>query len=311
MNRELIIYHDGCPDGFGAAYMIVSLLDLIAENQGVPQRETTLHPMKHGQTPPPVSPDEYSRVWLLDFANVPADWLIDAFTRMPSVIVLDHHQTAEHVFEKMLDVEIGCLAVGWSDDLIECQRLFVLDQLHSGVGLAALYLGAHGFDPDRILPVWRQLEDRDLWRFRLTGTEDVFAAVTSRPFTLEAWDEIAETDISALRNEGEAIQRFRDQLITACAENTFELFLRGVEGPILCASAPYAIGSDLGNVLAGRSPNRVGAYAIHKGNEVQIGLRSLENGPDVAEIAEIHGGGGHKHASGLTLPSQDFEDFTA
>jgi hypothetical protein len=307
--KHLIVYHKGCPDGFGAAYMISGLLDFLAENAEEPPPSITLHGLNHGDEPPVV--DGYDAVWLLDFANVPVEWLAATFQDIDKVVVLDHHQTAEHVFDALVPLDHIYSSREWRWEMSTLKKVFVLDQRHSGIGLAAEYALAHGLDPDRILSCWEHLEDRDLWKFRLDGTREVFAAVTSRPFTLQAWDEIAETTVDALIVEGEAIQRFRQQIVDACVQNQFSLYLSGINGSIPIAAAPYAVGSDVGQALAESTGAGIGAYFIHKGETVQIGLRSLETGPDVAEIAEFYGGGGHKHASGLYLSADLFKDLTA
>lgn len=33
-----------------------------------------------------------------------------------------------------------------------------------------------------------------------------------------------------------------------------------------------------------------------------FGLRSIEGGADVSEVAKVYGGGGHKNAAGFTVP---------
>ncbi|HRE01609.1 MAG TPA: hypothetical protein PLV68_09935, partial [Ilumatobacteraceae bacterium] len=120
--------------------------------------------------------------------------------------------------------------------------------------------------------------DRDLWRFDLTGTADVFAAVTSRPYTVEAWDEMMWLPIDRLLVEGRAINRWRDQLIEGCVANAYEHTLFGHR--VWVAAAPYAIGSDVAGILAKRNPTLFGAYYVDDGHGRKWGLRSGADGLD-------------------------------
>jgi nanoRNase/pAp phosphatase (c-di-AMP/oligoRNAs hydrolase) len=76
-------------------------------------------------------------------------------------------------------------------------------------------------------------------------------------------------------------------------------------------NCPYSYASDVAGILAADA--RIEAYP---GHETQLkvaayyfdnhaagvrswGLRSTEDGPDVAKLAEKNRGGGHKHAAGF------------
>lgn len=310
MISNLVIHHANCPDGFGAAYMIRRLLNHIADTYDY-EVDVTLRAMNHGDEPPVLDyVAKFDHVWLLDFANVPVEWLNDVVDTVEAVAILDHHQTALHLIQDGNLSPKYLTEMEWDDGLISEPFLFCLDQSLSGVGLAAMYCYAHGMNPYEFLPCWPELQDYDLWKFERRHTRPVFAAVTSYQYRTKDWDWIATMSVDELAAEGAAIERYRQQIIDMCARNTYELFLDGVQGAILCSSAPYVVGSDLAHALAERSDTKIGAYAIYHGNEVQIGLRSLDNGPDVAEIAEHYGGGGHKHASGLRMPSWLFEELT-
>lgn len=309
MNRH-IIYHGGCTDGFGAAYMVSRCWHAM----GVLEDEIILHPMAHGDEPPTIPIGE--PLWMVDFANVPLDWMTTHFTTRREMVVLDHHQTATRIFGDSMYRLRSSLAPPslWTTfadpSVFSNMKLFVLDQDHSGVGIAAMYAESLGLNPGHLLPIWPQLEDRDLWRFELPSTVDVFAAVTSRPFTMAAWHEIAEMERGELIAEGQAISRYREQLVEDALSKEFLLFID--DHTIPCAASPYAVGSDVAGALAERSEKGIGAYAIYVGDQVQIGLRSRgDDAPDVAEIAERHGGGGHRNASGFRMAADMFGVLTA
>lgn len=57
--------------------------------------------------------------------------------------------------------------------------------------------------------------------------------------------------------------------------------------------------SALGHELAKRSESGVGVVWHLDGETYRWELRSTADGPDVSEIAEAYGGGGHAHAAGF------------
>jgi nanoRNase/pAp phosphatase (c-di-AMP/oligoRNAs hydrolase) len=144
------------------------------------------------------------------------------------------------------------------------------------------------------------VQDRDLWRFELDGTKDYFAALTSRPYTFEAWDEISRLPIHEVHAEGRAINRYRDQLIEQAVALSAWAHVAGWLMPV--TNCPYAYASDVAGELAKTNEgDGVAAYYFddRKKNIRSWGLRSTPNGLDVAALAQTMGGGGHKHAAGF------------
>lgn len=307
--RNVIVYHRGCPDGWGAAWWLRKMLLLRGDGVG-DAVNVELVSANWGDKVDKGWDDAH--VWCVDYC-FEADglrWLTDNARRLD---VIDHHQSS-----------LGYITDAGQKPFTEWQHYcdmgelggldksaYVLDQRHSGVGLVARIMKRwHGAEPP--LFVWN-LEDRDLWRFEMSATRDVFAAVTARPYTIEAWDEMERMDFDTLVAEGEGINMYRDQLIESVATSTFYITLGG-DGDgwyFQCASSPYFIGSDVAGLIAERHEaaggKGYGAYCILHDDRVQIGLRSRGDF-DVAKIAEFHGGGGHKNASGLTLSWKEFND---
>lgn len=302
--RNVIVYHRGCPDGFGAAWWLRR--HLLEHGDGVGDSvDVELVSANWGDRVDKGWADAH--VWCVDFCFEAEDlrWLA-ANTRFLDVI--DHHQTSlDYIREsgiQMFDIWQNYSEMGELGGLNS--SVAVLDQRCSGVGLVARIVERWtGKAPPQW--VWN-LEDRDLWKFERPETKNVFAAVTARPYTIEAWDEMEKLSNVSLYEQGEAINLYRDQLIESVAASTFTLRLDvGVFAlQVACATSPYFIGSDVAGLIAERSPHKVGAYAIIHADDVQIGLRSRNDGPDVAEWAEAYGGGGHRHASGLRMDHLDF-----
>ena len=278
----VIAYHKSCPDGFSSAWVLL---------QGYPNAR--LHPASYGD-PIPDDIDD-ADLHVVDFCYEPHQ-LAEIMDRASTCTILDHHHTAAGWLEQS-DFLVFDSVAEYADSPIEVGTAFiaVMDQKHSGVGIAMQWTNSHWSVFDRI-------EDRDLWRFALRDTKDVFAAVTSRPYTVEAWDGIVATPLADLVTEGRAISRYRDKLIEDTLETAFRAVIpTGHE--VWCVASPYAIGSDVAGILAGRSDERWAAYFVPSAGKVRFGLRASDDGPDVAEIAAICGGGGHKQASGFEVES--------
>lgn len=279
-DRPLIIYHGGCPDGFTSAWLIHRWL-LDREDA-----DAELYPAAYNEAPPDVND---RRVWCVDFCYEPQHVNRMTFD-VRQLVILDHHQTAA----EWLDQSAVAVASTVPEMVRSTDSLVVLDEAHSGAGLAKLYTDTNDAFVDCI-------EDRDLWRFHIPETKDIFAAVTARPYTLPEWDLIASTPYGDLVREGKGINRYRDRLIEQVAETAYIADVCGKWMPLV--GCPYAIGSDVAGRLAEESPDGVAAYYVDYGTHRRYGLRSTPDGPDVAKLAEPLGGGGHKHAAGFEVTS--------
>lgn len=312
--KTVILHHGSCPDGFGAAWWLQHCLTLT----GTSSSEIELVPMQWHERPP-LERCDGAQVWSVDYCP-DAKWLIalDGMTDM--LTVLDHHQSSLAEPPKA-GFEIHDLETFMS--LTELSGLnqteIVIDQNYSGVGLVVrMAFRSWGIDSPEFL--WC-IEDRDLWRFHRPDTADVTAAVNARPYTIEAWDALSVTDMSVLRAEGAAINTYREQMIEAVSSSYVWIALRSPEDPdpsaepgtwaVPCSVSPYMIGSDVAGRLAERDVDGlgIGAYCILHPEHVQFGLRSRGNGPDVAKIAELYGGGGHEHASGFEVDYATFANM--
>jgi uncharacterized protein len=285
-SRTTIIHHANCPDGFGSAWLL---------RQALPD-DTAIHAASYGEDVPFDLVDD-ADVYLVDFCY-PGPELTDVAARARSLVVLDHHQTAVGYV-----AEAGLETYDSVDQFVDSTSMpgpviAILDMNHSGVGIVQQYTGLEE-------PFLAFVEDRDLWRFSLLDTPDVFAAVTSRPYTLEAWDEIASMSIDSLVIEGQAINRYRDKMI-ADTVSTAWLERLPTGDVVWCAASPYAIGSDVAGELAKRDPENFAAYFVHYGTRIRFGLRSSPDGADVAAIAETVGGGGHRHAAGFEIDADEW-----
>lgn len=273
--KTLIIYHGNCLDGFGAAYAAWRHFDA----QGI---EAEYLPASHGYSPPDCRGRE---VYIVDFSYKRAQ-LMALCGQAERVTIIDHHITAQEDLAG-LENEFDNLHV-------------VFDMERSGAVLTWDFF--HHNEPPLLL---RHVQDRDLWQFKLDGTEAINTALMSYPFDFARWHQAAHDPeaLEILRHEGETINRYRAQMIEQYKQRAVMGEIAGFSVPVV--NAPHAIISELLGHLALEHPFAAGYQ--DKGNKRSWSLRSCrEGGADVAKIAETFGGGGHRNAAGFhTLLAED------
>jgi len=264
MNR-LCIYHGNCADGFSGAWVVRRAL-----GEGV-----DYHAGVYQNPPPDVTGKD---VILVDFSYKRPE-MERIVEQAASVLVLDHHKTAEADLTGLYGAEI----------------VFDMDR-------AGSMIAWNHYFPDQTPPTLLcHIEDRDLWRFALPWTREIQANVFSYPYSFGAWDELMAQDCKDLIRGGSAIERkhFKDiaELVQVCRR---EMVIGGISVPV--ASLPYTLSSDAGHLMATQHISKIGVCYWDTPAGRVFSLRSTDDGPDVSEIAKQYGGGGHAHASGFRVP---------
>lgn len=286
------LYHASCPDGYGASWLLSKNLDIDVRI-----------PVNYGQDVP--SEVDGAFVYLVDFCY-DTSHLYELTERAEGVCVLDHHLSAVGYVD-----EVGIRRYDTAKELVSDGVLpsvhAVINQNRSGIGNVAEYLVAIDSLGAPVPQFLLSLEDRDLWKFELDGTREIFAAVTSWPYTDEAWDRFDQQSFDSLFIQGQHIERYRQQLVQQCLDLAHQATLRAAGGRwegIWVTNAPYAICSDVAGELAKRDPERFAATFYVDEHGWKWSLRSTEQGMDVAEIAakmQPGIGGGHRHAAGFRV----------
>jgi len=264
---DVCVYHANCPDGFGAAWAVRAA-------KGDAVRYVAGHSHR------PVSPADYRglAVLLVDYCwERPTLEAVLAEAR--SITVIDHHLTARDA--------VGGL------DLPGLETFF--DMERSGASLAWV-----AFHAGEAPPLIRHVEDYDLFRFALPGTDEINLALTSRPFDFAEWDRL---DTAALKAEGAAILRWVSAQVDCLAASAGRAALAGLDVP--CANAPGCFVDRLGHRLAEGEPFAV--VWAETADAVHFSLRSRPDGLAVNRVAEAFGGRGHRHAAVFALPKDSPE----
>ena len=270
MKDTVLIYHGNCPDGFMAAV-------IFRKAAADPERVEFVAGV-HQEDPPDVAGKD---VVMVDF-SYKRPVILAMAGRAKSILIVDHHISAQ---EDLVDLP----------DNVET----VFDMDKSGAGLAW-----EVFMKDAPMPaVVAYVQAQDLWRLdALENVSEVAAAVHSYDYDFDLWDawlEVGQEElIRRLAGEGVSIGRkhLKDVKETIAA-GRHELEIAGRVVPAV--NAPRSMSSSAAGLLAEGRP--FAACYHFSGEQVNFSLRSREGGEDVAAVAALYGGGGHRRAAGFRI----------
>lgn len=293
-NPDIVIYHDHCADGFGAAWAC-----------WVRWRDACEYvPANYGQTPPDVTD---KNVLIVDF-SYKRDVLREMGNAARSIIVLDHHKTAQaDLADWVIDDVAGDF---WAGD--DPMRLVRQNDNHIGQPIAALFdMSCSGaqlaweFCHDGDSPLLIQLiQDRDLWHFKLPDTKPFGLWLRAEPFSFERFELVAQqlndcNDAHEIMTEARAMQRFFDAKVDEIASFADYQAL-GDHSPIT-VNCPPMFASEVGHALLEKHPNApFSAMYFDSRGKRMWSLRSNDERTDVSAIANQRGGGGHRNAAGFS-----------
>jgi len=254
-----VIYHGGCPDGFGAAWAAWKTL----------ADRAVYIPAVYDQALPELP--RHAKVLFVDFCY-PKDKMVDIASRVKSIQVLDHHQSSAD----------GMKGIPWAH----------FDMEHSGAYLSWVHFFGEPA-PDFV----KYLEDRDLWRFDMPYSREIAAALGSYPMSFEVWEAIATMGMEKLKLDGGIILRYQARKIDEMTARVMWKDFDGHRVPVANASVLFSeVGDKLCNLYPDVP---FAAYFFTRADgKIQWGLRSPGRF-DVSEIAKRRGGGGHPGAAGF------------
>lgn len=272
-HKPLVLFHDQCMDGLGAAFIAWRRYGDAAD----------YIPVRYSEGPPAC---EGRDVFILDFCYPPevtARMADDAYR----VVVIDHHDTAIKRFQE-----------GW----VERDNVHTLFDIgKSGAQLTAAY-----FNGNTHLWIVDYIEDRDLWKFELPHSQEVNALLAASCLGRPPRDAFVQlNDIRGLSlKQATALGAGALLQASAFARQVAQEARRGFfagrcDIPIVNCAKPFT-----SEVLHELTP--VSLFAVgwrEERNKIVFSLRSLKtNGNfDCADLAQKYGGGGHRNAAGFTL----------
>jgi hypothetical protein len=291
---HVVIYHGDCIDGFTAAWVCWTQVG----------DEATYIGAKFGEPPPDVTG---KHVYIVDF-SYKRQQLIEMYEAAATLLVIDHHQTAESDLQGL--------------------GFCLFDMERSGAGLAWDY-----FHPNKKRP-WliNYVEDRDLWNWELDDSRAVNAYISTVEHTFGNWTKMSMLGIQEAVHQGQGIVNYIDRYVNSMKEHARIIEFEGYMVP--CVNAPYINISELVGTLAETECSRcgglgtmpsVGEYAkdprrrkttncnnCHGTGSALFALGWFQRGDglyayslrsrgefDVSVLAARYGGGGHKNSAGF------------
>jgi uncharacterized protein len=267
-----ILYHGGCPDGFGGAFAAWKKFGDTAD----------YIPVKHGR-PVPEHLDGKD-LFLIDFC-FPQDKMDELKSVAKSVTVLDHHE--------------GVRAVA-------TQFPGVFDPRHSGATIAWNF-----FHPTVAAPrLLEYVEDGDLYRFALQDARQVLAYVYTLTESFSDIDEKNTNQWNVLANElddpaqyerivqtGTLFLQYHEHVVVHGIHRADTVVFEGYECFLTGSTGEFA--SDIGNRLARLKPP-LALVLSADADGIRVSLRS-DGSVNVAELAQKYGGNGHPAAAGFGI----------
>lgn len=313
MKPDICIYHGNCADGFTAAWAVWKRFG----------DEVQYIPGVYGESPPDV---KGKNVIIVDFSYKRA--VLEEMAKSAySILVLDHHKTAESdlaqggIFTAMGDWSGRLDWPRHEENLIldemenaGCRVYTVFDMSRSGAGITWDFLHPNDARPNIV----QYVEDRDLWRFNLPFSREVNAFIFAHAYEFKNWnylnakmaDHMGVQDVADMGGAIE-LKHHKDvaELVTKLRR---EMIIGGRWAPV--ANLPYTLTSDAGHLMCQpyASPNLQGEivtppfaacyWDTPEGRVFSLRSDDKQGGADVSEIAKSYGGGGHKNAAGFTMP---------
>jgi len=282
MKRNLI-FHAGCPDGFGAAWAARHAWGEDARYIG----------RSHDDD---FDPEQFENETVV-FADISlANPLLRRLGEVAAeVLILDHHLTARDHFESDPSVENALAANG--------------HRVHFDLAKSGAMLAWDHFHPDEPAPdLLRYVQDQDLWNWELPESEAINAAIGSYPRRYGDWDKLAARPIESLAEEGRPIVRANRIEVARAIAHAHPVAIGTLRIEAVNARHPRA---EIGHELATRAKYGQPWGIVYRlvGNRVDCSISSLGD-CDASAIATRFGGGGHRNASGFSVPLKTWlEDF--
>ncbi|OGG94162.1 hypothetical protein A2609_00040 [Candidatus Kaiserbacteria bacterium RIFOXYD1_FULL_47_14] len=259
-----ILYHGGCPDGFGGAYAAWKKFGNMAD----------YIPSKYGRPIPEGL--EGKELYFIDFCY-PQEIMDSIAKTAKSITVLDHHEGVHEVATKFPGI---------------------FDSSRSGATIAWSY-----FHPDTPIPLLlKYVEDGDRYVFKLPDSRAIIAYAYAQKFAFEDWDNLVqecENDETraTLTEKGKIYAEHFAILAEQIANKAILVSFEGYE--CYLSSTANMFTSDVGNKLASVKPP-LGLIANFFGDVLHVSLRS-DHSLDVSTIARKYGGNGHPQAAAFFL----------
>lgn len=280
---DVCIFHFPCHDGF--------MSSVIAQRRW-PQCQQL--PTNYGQ-PVPIN-IEGLNVLIADFSYPPETLRA---MKAKSIVVLDHHKTAEAQLKEFA-VPIQMTADGTGPDVAPIVANF--DMARSGAKMTWDFCFPSVKTPQLI----EYVQDRDIWTKKYPESGAVQRLLESYGYDYENWDALLTLfeqsgNLANYLQSALAIDRYYHRQVEEMAKTAVVRDIGGEVVPV--AYVPYAYVSDVGaKLLEMHAGAPFVALIVKAHGGTTYSLRSTDDRMDVSAVAKRYGGGGHRNSAGFRMP---------
>lgn len=292
---DIVLYHDNCYDGFGAAWAI-------EQARRLSQSVSVIRyiPVQYNK---PLPDEDYrcELLYIVDF-SLPLDQLEQLSALADKIVIIDHHKSGQENLATVQKIHL-------SQDPMELPYdvLAYFDMTQSG----AMLTWKH-FHTKAIPRVIEYIQDRDIWKWELPHSEQVNSVIGTTGYSFGEFDRLAdniEFNFEDVVEAGTMLLGYREKLVEQiCRSARMTSFtVHGHTKPTPCVAVRSPVlHSEVGHHLCKKFPEAKFAiiYSDIPGDLANIkwSLRS-EGDFDITEIAKHYGGGGHRNAGGMVTPT--------
>ena len=262
----VILYHGGCPDGFGGAYAAWKKFGDAAD----------YIPTRYQQSVPENL--EGKELYVVDFCYE-QDTMNELFKNSKSLTVLDHHEGTREVVESMPN--------------------HVYDASRSGASIAW-----HYFHPDTPLPTFlHYVENADLFRMISDDERALITYAYAQSFHFDIWDDLVHriedpAERAKMIERGSTYQEYFQLLAHQLAGNAELVSFEGHTCYLIAGEKMFI--TELGTQLRDKRPPL--ALVVRAGaTGLRVSIRS-DNTINAAKLAQKYGGNGHPNSAAFFLP---------
>jgi oligoribonuclease NrnB/cAMP/cGMP phosphodiesterase (DHH superfamily) len=276
---NFVVSHGGCSDGFTSATIVRQWMT----EKKMDLEKVTFYNAYYGSDfskLPEMMKDKHVIICDFSFPKILFDEMIIATNG--NILILDHHESAQNKLRYVPPEYV------------------VFDMKHSGAFITWVYFNGFYNVPKTVLSV----EDNDIWTKALPNTKEFTGFMQIQPFSFDAYDKFFDEKYlsETVFPYGAGIVMRDDANIAQLSKKAIPVFMMigGRYYFIACLNSAI-LKSELGNHVLSVLPN-VNFSMIYSHDQftgtTNISYRSLDDKTSVSEVAETHGGGGHRNASG-------------
>ena len=262
-----IFYHANCRDGLGAAAVAYSVFGEEAEYFDLSHDVESIEEL--------VSKEE--EVLFLDISPK-KEWYSMLRDKNVMWVVIDHHITAYQEAMEVLNA-------------VEKAR-YIYTNEHSGSVMAWKVLRKNEEVPQILL----HIEDRDLWRLNLQNTLEICEGINVKDVSFKT---LLDQDLDTLYQRGSVVLAKKIASAKKSAETKRKVLFEDIDAYVVFSNG---LSTEISDVIF-KEQDEVDLVLCCriKDDKLLVELRS-RNDVDCSLIAKKYNGGGHKYASGFTMP---------